>query len=406
MASQRRGAGTCLHALLVVAISSFPALADAQNLSPIVDRAYAIDLYQGAVLGSARIVAMGGASVAVAEGSAGILNNPASVAAWPATSTGQWDWDFHFDALNRLPGSDLDNNGVEDPEPELELSPFGTGGLIGRWGILSIGVTGSTNAEALPGEAMQEDDVVAETSIIRIAAGASLFRETLALGIAAKVGQFSIQERDGNQKNPLFALEGTGLEVGAIWSPLAQSFRVGASASFPFSGEKVKTDDCDPLNCQGFILPNKVEAPWLLAVGGAWRWGQTPWNQKYGTRWRDEKYVLVAADLLVTGTSPDGHGIGAFAQKQLQPSGRDVSLSARLGAEYEWLPGRLRVRGGTYWEPGRFEGVSGRLHVTLGFEVRVFTLRLWSYRYRVKVGLIGDGAEGYGNTGVSVGFWH
>ena len=94
----------------------------------------------------------------------------------------------------------------------------------------------------------------------------------------------------------------------------------------------------------------------------------------------------------------------AYSQ-ELQRSGEHSSFSLRGGVEYEWLPGRLRLRGGSYWEPGRFERVGGRLHGTFGIEVRVFEANVWGRR-RGRITLTGDVAERYRNVGVSIGFWH
>jgi hypothetical protein len=77
----------------------------------------------------------------------------------------------------------------------------------------------------------------------------------------------------------------------------------------------------------------------------------------------------------------------------------------RGGAEYEWLPGRLRLRAGTYWEPARYDDVGGRLHLTFGTELRVVEFRLWGRR-RFELSLTGDVAVRYRNVGLSIGFWH
>ncbi len=382
--------------------------AAAQVLTPITDSDYAIDLYQGPVLGSARIVGMGGASVAVASGSSGLLVNPAAVAVWPATSTGSWDWDIHFDYLNRLPGEDLDNNGVADSNAELDLAPFGTAGAAGRWGMWAAGLAFSLNQEALPSADDTMPDLLARSLVARLGVGVSLLSNTLAIGATLKIGSFAIH-RDEPRTPQLFEVSGGAIEVGALWSPALQDFRIGATLSSPLSGDdRVETapEECDPSDCYGYILPDRVTAPWHLAVGGAWRFARARWNKKVHSRWRDERSVLVAADLWVTGTTDDGYGIGAFAQRQLQRSGRDISLSGRVGVEYEWIPGWLRIRGGSYWEPGRFAEVPGRLHLTLGAEARFYAFRLWGSRYRLMFGLTADGAEGYGNGGVTLGLWH
>ena len=116
--------------------------------------------------------------------------------------------------------------------------------------------------------------------------------------------------------------------------------------------------------------------------------------------------MILGADALVSGPVAGGSGLEAFLEKRLQRSGGNASLSLRLGAEYEWIPGWLRVRGGTYWEPARFDDVSGRLHVTLGLDVRFWSFSLWGSRYRLRFSLAADAARQYGNTVLSLGFWH
>ncbi len=83
-----------------------------------------------------------------------------------------------------------------------------------------------------------------------------------------------------------------------------------------------------------------------------------------------------------------------------------MTLSPRVGAEFEWLPGRLRLRAGSYWEPQRFAGVPGRLHLTLGGELRMFAFQFWGAERRLALSMAVDGADDYGNAGLSFGFWH
>jgi hypothetical protein len=136
------------------------------------------------------------------------------------------------------------------------------------------------------------------------------------------------------------------------------------------------------------------------------RLGPTPWNRRVAEDFRDEKSAILAADLIFSGAVADGDGLAAFLSKRFQRSGRTTSVSPRLGVEYEWIPGWLRVRGGTYWEPSRFDEVSGRLHLTAGLDVRFFSFALWGGHYRMRLSLAGDGARRYGNTVLSLGFWH
>jgi hypothetical protein len=145
--------------------------------------------------------------------------------------------------------------------------------------------------------------------------------------------------------------------------------------------------------------------PWSVAVGAAYRFAPTPWNPRVDTLFRDERALLIAADVVVTGAVRDGHGLEAFARHRMQRSGRHVVVSPRLGAELELIPGWLRVRAGTYWEPARFDAVSGRLHGTTGFDLRLFEVPVGRRVYRPHLSLVIDAAPRYGNLGVSIGFW-
>jgi hypothetical protein len=164
------------------------------------------------------------------------------------------------------------------------------------------------------------------------------------------------------------------------------------------------------MDCYGYVLPERVEVPWQVTVGAAYRFAPTEWNQWVGGHWRDERSLTIATDVVITGASPDAFGLEKFADQKLQRSGRDIVYSIRGGAEYEWLPGRLRVRLGSYWEPGRFlDGgggeVAGRIHGTFGVEVRALQFDLWGPR-RGRISLTGDLASRYTNIGASIGFWH
>ena len=127
----------------------------AQDHQPIVDGDFGIDLYQGSVFGSGRIVGMGGASVAIAEGSAGIDSNPAAPATRPSTSTGKWSWDWHLDWLTPAVGTDFDNNGIEaERESSIGDSPLLTLGFVVQYKQWAVGlaVTANRRTVTLPAD--------------------------------------------------------------------------------------------------------------------------------------------------------------------------------------------------------------------------------------------------------------
>jgi hypothetical protein len=370
----------------------------------ITDRNYALDLHLGPALGSTKIVGMGGTSVAIAEGSASIAANPAAAAVRPATSSGDWDWDVYLDWLNPVFGGDFENSGLASKDDNTLVL---AGGLLGQyksWGLgLSIGYV--RHVVTVPGTGERADP---ETAVGHVVLARSFLDQALTFGVGLRWGQFSIGlvDGDGIRTKDLFALSGGTLESGFVWRPADLDLRIGVSGAFPVSGDQPVAQGCDPTNCLGYILPNRVVVPWELAAGIAWRHGTLPWNRPVSTNWRDERELVVALDVIVTGDVSNGAGVDAFVAKQLQPSGRDVSVSPRLGAEYEILPGWMRVRAGSYWEPERTEGTSGRIHGTGGLELRLFAFHLWRWDYRMKFAVAGDVADRYGNVGLSIGFWH
>ncbi|HWM86558.1 MAG TPA: hypothetical protein VNO33_11990 [Kofleriaceae bacterium] len=400
---------------LAAAALAAPAPAAAQEFRPIEDRDYALDLHQGAVLGSGQTVGMGGTAVATAVGSAGSLFNPAAVAVRPENSNDRIDWDWHFDYLSSAVGTDFDNNGIDQQQQYgIFDGPLLTAGLVGQveeWG-LGVSLVYFKHPIELAGSV----DLLPRTLVGRIALARTFLDEEITIGLGARTGQFlmsRVEEMDGVETTTdLFSIGGSALEAGGLWRPRDRNMRVGVSGSLPVSSDEVNVSECDPEDCEGYILPERAALPWQVSVGWAWRRAPTAWNRKLRSDWRDEKYLLLAADLVVTGHVQSGYGIEAFAAEEaLQPSGRDVGISPRAGVEYEWVPGWFRVRGGTYWEPSRFrdpEGndIPGRLHVTLGLDVRVWSFCFWDDRYRVRLSFTSDGASQYGNGGVSIGFWH
>ncbi len=410
-----RRRGTWLAAAAAALVSTWAAGASparAQAHPPVTDPDYAIDLYSGAALGGLRLVGMGGAALGTAEGSAGTLVNPAAAAVRATTSDGWWDWDFHLDWLVAVPGQDFDNSGVADREGYANrLETYGLAGMMRGWGVAatvsSAGVD-LTGAGAAGGAGADDDALEARALRGKVAVARQTADEQWTLGLGLRVGTFEIAERRARVRTTLLSLDGAGLEVGGLWRQPRGDWRVGVTASLPISGSDVAVadDGCTLEDCRGYILPSRVEVPWQLAAGVAWRWAPTRWNQHIPLDFRDEPAWLLAADVVVTGAVAGGHGLEAFGRQELQRSGNHAVVSVRAGAEHEWIPGRLRVRAGSYWEPGRLAGPGGRLHGTLGVEAAVFGLKVWRWFYRVRLSLTADVAARYGNGGISVGFWH
>jgi hypothetical protein len=363
---------------------------------PIVDRNYAIDLYDGVAIGNTAMVSMGGAGAALINGTAGALINPSAIAVRPTTDRDSWNWDYHLDALTGTSSSDYDNNGAVAADGSgASLVTSGFAVRVHDW---SAGVTILTLSAPVPGSSPA---LRASATRWRLILGDYVSQLDLALGLGLQFASFSLSEPD----TKLFEVDGSGLVLGATWLPRLRNVRIGGALDVAITGGQVNTRACDPMNCRGYILPDKVESPARLVGGVAYRIGPTEWNQPFDNVFRDERALTVAADVVVTGSADNGYGVEAFGMQQLQRSGAHVVVSLRGGAEYEWLPGRLRVRGGGYWEPARFDGVGGRAHATAGAELAVLKFRLFGPR-RLRLAFTADLASRYRNVGISIGFWH
>jgi hypothetical protein len=372
--------------------------------SPITDTNYAIELYDGIAIGNTAMIGMGGATTALAIGTAGTLFNPSAPAVRATTDTDSWSWDYHLDYLNGSLSTDYDNNGYTTDSYGAAVSTFGLGARIGDW---AAAVT--YTRQNAPVDAIFRDNIGLEASTdrLQLALAHWIPKIDLAVGISATTAIFDFHPDSrctGDDCGTLMEISGGGLELGAQWIPREQDFRVGAAVRSPIGGGDVA--GCDPSDCAGWVLPEKIVTATRFSGGVAYRFGPTPWNQLQHVFFRDEKAVTLAADVVVTGSTRDSYGLEAFGDHMLQRSGRHPSVSLRGGFEYEWVPGRFRLRAGSYWEPGRFVGVSGRVHATLGLELRVLEFWFWGRKRRGRISLTSDVARNFSNGGLSVGFWH
>ena len=365
----------------------------------VTNRDFNIDLFEQPALGSPRLIAMAGAINSVAEGAAGLYTNPASAAVRPETTTEKLAWDIYFNSYVPVDGQDLNNNG--QTVTSVRRSLLGAAGLMLQYGAWGLTLDGGYTAHEI---APQAGGGLGVRSIIsHLAVARTLLGGELAVGAGVRGGALNVYVL--GQGQTLFTRAGASGEVGVVWKPREQSFRVGLGGGLPvFTG--VVRYSCDPSDCYGYILPREAIVPWSSTVSGAWRLGPTPWNHTIAGAYRDERQLTVALDLSIIGAVSNGYGMEAFAAKQLQASGRHAAFTPRLGLESDVIAGWLRVRAGSYWEASRFAETSARWHVTGGVQGRVVAFHLAGQERRVAVSLGGDFASRYKNAGLSVGFWN
>jgi hypothetical protein len=385
---------------LVFALVARPQSARAQAaFPPITNRNFNIDLFEQPALGSPRLVAMSGAVNSVAEGAAGLYTNPASAALRPETKSGKFAWNIYLNSYIPASGQDSNNNGQADSSYHRSL--LGAAGVLlqyGQWGLTIDGGYAAHEIAVQAGGGLGVRSLIAHVALARILADGNI-----SVGLGVRAGGLNIYTLDTNQT--LFTRAGLSGEVGVVWKPRDQDFRVAVSGGLPIETGAVQYN-CDPNNCLGYILPSDAVVPWDATIGGAWRFASSYWNHQTDDEYRDERDLTVALDLSFMGAVSNGYGLEAFAAKQLQQSGRNITLTPRLGLESNVIKGWLRLRAGTYDESSRFPQTSARLHATGGGEVRLFAFNLLGQQRRVSLSFAADVATQYQNVGLSLGFWN
>ena len=358
---------------------------------PIVDNNYNLDLRQGPILGSARQVALGGAYIGVAEGITSLNSNPAGVAFRLERSTTKFDWDWTA-GLNDLASKDFDNNGQSPPDyKDHHMRSLGLMGQYGPWGI---GVLNNAEILALDGPDGKQNEYV--LSVTSLALGRQFFDRELTVGFGLRATTSKVRTKTFDTE--FGNLSGIGWNAGGVWNPERGPFRLGVAYSSSIrSHQSLDSTGGAPVTVNGLIIPQQVILPATLGVGVSYAFDSAPF-------WKNHK-LLVASDLLVTAPSDNAVGVESVLAQKIQPVGTERTTSIRLGAELETLPGRLRLRLGSYYEPSNYEGVPSRMHLTGGFEVRIFHSSIlgehdWSLTTTV------DSARDYVNVFISLGFWY
>ncbi|AKQ63159.1 hypothetical protein A176_000071 [Myxococcus hansupus] len=230
-------------------------------------------LNPGALLGSARMVAMGGAYVGIAEGAAGLPSNLASLAHRGPALEKDWDLGFTLSWLD-LPFTgtrkrDVDNDGRPD---ESQDSRQLLGGLLLQYKRFGIGFAMrnsvvsycATAACAGPSERIR---VSLTQSVL---AGAMSFGQDefiLALGIYSAQASFRLDSGGTDLR-----YGDTGVAVDILYRPQGRPWRMGVSVRPEVVGDWRREAGQVP-ELAGRTLFGAVVSPAVLSVGASWRFG-------------------------------------------------------------------------------------------------------------------------------------
>jgi hypothetical protein len=363
-----------------------------------------IEHFQGPVVSSNRIIGLGGAFIGVATGADAHLINPASFASRHDYAVDDWfdyDWALSWVAMPAGGDGALNVSPVPVDIAQARAADVGFDLKFGRFGIgAHAAIQEYDDQVEWTDESGQQ---VGRVTWAQVSGGTGLgyafFDGELIVGVASDSVILSAGEA--------FTVTASRLSAGVLVAPFQTDWRVGARVRSAALGDTTVVGSVERFDFQ--LEPTQVVAPWEIGVGASWRIGDQTYNPRYdfSARVRPDtrlqtasRYLLVATDLIVTGPSENAIGIESFLAQEYLRVGESLTLGARLGVESEVISNRLRVRAGSYFEPSRYAEETGRLHATVGADLRV---KLgWNWRINTAV----DVAPGYRNFGLGLGFWH
>ncbi|MBJ6763491.1 hypothetical protein JGU66_22210 [Myxococcaceae bacterium JPH2] len=416
--SRHPGGWRALGCALALCTASSAAWAQEDTSTPLPERLY---FNSGTLLGSARVVALGGAYVGIAEGAAGFPSNLTALAQRAPALDRDWDvgvtlsWlDLPFTGTRRR---DVDNDG--QPDESVESRQL-LGALTLQYKRFGIGFSWRNTRSAY----CLTDACAGEGGRLRVSLTQSVLAGSVAFGqddFILALGLFSAQASFSQLGDESWRYGDTGVAVDMLYRPHGRPYRIGVSVRPEVVADWRRDEGQLPV-IAGRRLYSAVVAPAVLSIGASWRLGD-------GAHHYNRLAPAARRQLLVDGdalTVPDEESPNAPAGRWLVTAQVDLisgvdnavpvrtfastaessrvgatsTIQPRLGAEWDALVGLLRLRAGTWLEPSPFEGRNPRPHVTGGFEL--FILRYWE-DWSLTASF--DMASRYSNVGLSIGFW-
>ena len=189
--------------------------------APLTNSNYGIDLYSGAASGNTQIIGMGGAAVAMAQGSTATMINPAATGVRASTADTWFQWDLHFDGYLAPSSKDYDNNGL----PQTSGNSVQNADVGGQMQLGDLGFADSVTATNQNLPARSGVSLTAQVYQNEFAAGYGFANNQLVFGGGIKVAELLVNQGS----TTLFSLNTISLDGGGVWKPELQKFRVGAS---------------------------------------------------------------------------------------------------------------------------------------------------------------------------------
>jgi hypothetical protein len=320
-----------------------------------------VDARRDTPAGSARMVGLGGAYRAVAEGAMAQSVNPAAIAVRPqGTAPDRWAGDGLVVAGGVLPViRAFDAEGlVTEPLPTLDLQAGGVLGREGYAGAITLGL-----------RTLNDPESARRSTITEAAAGWGVAAADGRWHAGMFVGMMSVRTVrrgvEGPELTATLPTAAAGVRYDLPDSPLL----VGLAGKAPWRARS------------GSAQVEAVSLPWEAGAGVAARWGDRSAGPRTDAPAERRPFVLVAFDVATIGPQRDTTPLSAWTRARPTPTSTGVTVALAAGVEVEAVPYRLRVRGGAYTEPARLRLGGPRVHGALGADLALFELPRGALRW-------------------------
>ncbi len=273
--------------LLVLALLSLSGPARAEEPPPIRTNDFTVDVFQGPLLAPLRVTGLGGAFAGYAEGVDAIASNAAAPAVREPYSVSFVDYDlsFSFYLPSAFNGTDFDNDGVVGFRYDnFTFLTLGASLQAGRFGM---GVLADIETYDLSPHAQDKDPhIFATLGKVHAVAGWSFLDGQLSLGggVRAVVLSFDAILPATDTTEDVLAMTGVAPEIGVLYRPNWQPFRIGATYRMAVEGklsDAVRPTADGIMRAGDLVVPHRVRLPWEVQVGFALQVGPRPLNPRW-----------------------------------------------------------------------------------------------------------------------------
>jgi hypothetical protein len=391
-------------------------------------------LWEGTLRGSPRLMGIAGAFVGIAEGAEGITRNPAAAAAKDPHFERDFNVDFggtmHFLFPGGAKQQDWDNDGRAD---EVE-GPFGFLGTQVLYSTISlqykmVALGLGFDTQNFLSRTLVEGEPnfrVYDVNFLHIfgSLAVSVWKDQILLGFGVEsTHAFVIYGEQAPQvmfftPKETMGYHGIGLQLGGVWRPENQDYRLGFSFRPTVMGRPAAQRE----TIGGLIPFSEVASPGRLSLGASWALGSSGrhynitskegWSKldklnPDGTQMTSSALTkwLVTTQLDIFFPVENATYVAAFLEQpslDALPAGNQVSFQLRAAVQKEVIEDRLRLFLGGYLEPPMTRGGAFvRPHVTFGGELFLFKLGA----VRLAFGLSFDLAPRYQNLSIAIEAW-